>query len=82
MCRYIKGATDATAPPVDPKAPKAQNSEEAAFGTYASQGGEKFVYRVKKKGSFGGYKIISEDTGGVLSREELLEKRSKKKSDR
>jgi hypothetical protein len=32
-------------------------AEEAAFGTYASQGGEKFVYRVKKEGAFGGYKV-------------------------
>lgn len=31
--------------------------EEDAFGTYASQGGEKFVYRVKKEGGFGGYKV-------------------------
>ena len=56
--------------------------EEDAFGTYASSGGEKFVYRVKKTGSFGGYKIVTEDTNSSTSREQLLDMRSKKKSDR
>lgn len=56
--------------------------EEEAYGTYASQGGQKFTYRVKKPGAFGGYKIVTEDTGGSLSREELLNQRSKKKADR
>ena len=31
-----------------------------AFGTYASAGGDKLVYRVKKTGAFGGYKIVTE----------------------
>lgn len=56
--------------------------EENAFGTYASKGGEQFVYRVKKEGAFGGYKIITESTQSTLSREELLDMRKKKKSDR
>ena len=56
--------------------------EEEAFGTYASQGGSKFTYRVKKDGAFGGYKIVSESTNNQLSREELLDKRTKKKADR
>ena len=47
-----------------------------------NEGGEKFVYRVKKTGSFGGYKIVSEDTNTVKTREDLLNMRSKKKSDR
>ena len=38
--------------------------------------------RVKKTGSFGGYKVITENNQSVKSREELLEMRSKKKSDR
>ena len=58
--------------------------EVEAFGTYASGGGEKFVYRVKKEGAFGGYKIVTEDVskGNAKSREELLDMRTKKKSDR
>ena len=35
-----------------------QNSQ--AFGTYASSGGTKLTYRVKKSGTYGGYKIITE----------------------
>jgi hypothetical protein len=61
---------------------KRNKAEEAAFGTYASQGGSKFTYRVKKESAFGGYKIVTESTDGALSREELLDKRTKKKSDR
>ena len=59
-----------------------QDSEEAAFGEYVSQGGTKAVYRVKKTGPHGGYKMITEDTRTNTSREELLFMRSKKKSDR
>lgn len=62
---------------------KKHKTEEAAFGTYASAGGEKFVYRVKKKSAFGGYTVVTEDVaGGGKSREELLDMRKKKKSDR
>lgn len=61
---------------------KKHKLEENAFGTYASKGGEQFVYRVKKEGAFGGYKIVTERTGSALSREELLDMRKKKKSDR
>jgi hypothetical protein len=56
--------------------------EENAFGTYASKNGTQFTYRVKKDGAFGGYKIVTESTSSSLSREELLDKRTKKKSDR
>eukprot|EP01038_Epipyxis_sp_PR26KG_P016371 gene16371-22316_t len=63
---------------------KKHKVEVDAFGTYASEGGQKFVYRVKKGGSggFGGYKVITETTDRQLSREELLDKRLSKKSDR
>lgn len=81
---YIKAPKD----PVnnDDKEQKAierkHKAEESAFGTYASKGGEQFVYRVKKEGAFGGYKIMKESTNSTLSREELLDMRKKKKSDR
>jgi hypothetical protein len=89
---------------------KKHKVEEEAFGTYASQGGEQFVYRVKKTGGFGGYKVrkfvfpvwrhipvvthaslhfshayvqvITESTNKTMTREDLLQMRSKKKSDR
>lgn len=63
---------------------KADSMEENAFGTYASAGGEKIVYRVKKPGAHGGYTIITENnkSGDTLSREDLLNIRSKKKADR
>lgn len=51
-----------------------------AFGTYGSS--SKVVYRVKKGGAYGGYKIVTEDAEGELSRTELLEKRMQFKSDR
>ena len=37
-----------------------RDSEEAAFGTYAGQGGTMFTYRVRNQGSFGSYKIVTE----------------------
>ena len=66
---------------------KADALEESAFGTYASSGGEKIVYRVKKPGAHGGYTIVTEtnsssNSGGLKSREDLLNIRSKKKADR
>ncbi len=61
---------------------KKHKVEENAFGTYASAGGEKFVYRVKKKSAFGGYTVVTESTASTKSREELLDMRKKKKSDR
>lgn len=61
---------------------RAHKTEEEAFGTYASKGGNVFNYRVKKAGAFGGYKIVSESTNGEKSREDLLDARTKKKSDR
>lgn len=56
--------------------------EDKAFGTYGGGGGTKLVYRVKKGGTYGGYKIVTEDTGAALSRTELLERRLQHKSDR
>ena len=53
-----------------------------AFGTYSGSLGTKVVYRVKKPGVYGGYKIVTEDAGDQLSRTELLEQRLKHKSDR
>jgi hypothetical protein len=62
---------------------KDAETEVSAFGTYASDGGEKFVYREKKSGSaYGGYKIITQKIDKASSREELLDMRTKKKSDR
>lgn len=82
--RYIrapKEAKPATAAGGD-EAARARSREDSANGTYASNGGEKFVYRVKKEGSFGGYKIVTETTTSKTDREALLDMRSKKKSDR
>ncbi len=82
--RYIKAPKDEE----DESAKAAQvtqkkhRAEEEAFGTYASAGGSKFTYRVKKNSAFGGYKIVTESTNKEMSREELLEMRAKKKSDR
>lgn len=58
--RYIKAPKDPNAPVADTRPKGSAYSEEAAFGTYASAGGEKFTYRVKKTGSFGGYQIVTE----------------------
>lgn len=83
--KYIKAPKDASKEmekEKDDKHSKLKKIEEDAFGTYASSCGEKFVYRVKKEGAFGGYKIVTEDTKSALSREQLLDKRTKKKSDR
>ena len=62
---------------------KKHADEVAAFGTYASKGGEEIVYRVKKPGAYGGYAIVKESSReGAKSREELLDFRTKKKADR
>lgn len=63
-------------------AKKRRDEERAAFGTYASDGGKTFTYRVKKEGAYGGYKIVTEHLDGGRTREDLLEMRAKKKSDR
>jgi len=65
----------------NPKGEKRKDDEALAYGTYGSKGGQELVYRVKKDGAFGGYKIVKENTDNA-SRENLLEQRSKKKSDR
>lgn len=53
MCARVRGGTHTTTKIYNP-----QNSQ--AFGTYASSGGTKLTYRVKKSGTYGGYKIITE----------------------
>ena len=84
--RFIKAPKEAgkEAENSSNKKAKSNAAEVAAFGTYASQSGEKFVYRAKKKGSnaSGGYAIFTEETGGAATREDLLVKRMQKKSDR
>ena len=58
------------------------DAEEAAFGTYASSGGTKLVYREKVAGAAGSYRIVEKTLKTAVSRESLLQMRSKKKSDR
>jgi hypothetical protein len=65
----------------NPKGEKRKDEEALAYGTYGSKGGQELVYRVRKDGAFGGYKIVKENASNA-SREHLLEQRSKKKSDR
>lgn len=82
--RYIKAPKDETNEEDKARSEtlKAHKMEEAAFGTYASEGGTKLTYRVKSSTAFGGYKIVTETTSSAMSREQLLEMRAKKKSDR
>jgi hypothetical protein len=87
MYRFIKAPEEAVNSNTREETNKAKKEKEnekekAAFGTYASQGGQQFVYRVKKGGAFGGYKIVTETTNTALDRESLLDMRTKKKSDR
>ena len=58
------------------------DAEELAFGTYASKGGTKLVYREKIAGAAGTYRIVEKTLKTAVSRESLLQMRSKKKSDR
>ena len=58
------------------------DAEEQAFGTYASAGGNRLVYREKLPGAAGTYRIVEKQMKGSVSREQLLSLRSKKKSDR
>jgi len=65
------------------KKERADKAEASGVGTYASQGGSVFTYRVKKEGASGGYKIVTESlAGGGVTRGDLLEMRAKKKADR
>jgi hypothetical protein len=64
------------------KREKAYHAEKEAVGTYASDGGTMFTYRVKKEGAAGGYRIVTERTSGEVTRGDLLDMRSKKKADR
>eukprot|EP00940_MAST-03C_sp_MAST-3C-sp2_P001484 g1484.t1 len=65
------------------KKKRKMNEERSAFGTYAAMTneGSSFTYRVKKKGLGTSYKVVTV-RAGEHSREELLNMRSKKKSDR
>jgi hypothetical protein len=62
--RYIKAPKDASSdlPELRAAAEATREAarEAASVGTYASEGGGKFVFRVKKEGAHGGYKIITE----------------------
>eukprot|EP01034_Spumella_vulgaris_P028517 gene28517-35388_t len=62
--KYIKAPKDAVnlEEIAQKETSKKHKVEENAFGTYASAGGEKFVYRVKKKSAFGGYTVVTEST--------------------
>lgn len=85
LFKYIKAPKDRVeeeSKSIKQEMEKKRKMEEEAFGTYASNSGEKIVYRVKKTGSFGGYKIITETSNENISRGSLLDIRSKKKSDR
>eukprot|EP01031_Cornospumella_fuschlensis_P029331 gene29331-35407_t len=82
--RYIKAPKDELSQEEQARkeVQRQHQAEQQAFGTYASAGGTQFNYRVKKDGAYGGYKIISESTNSEMTREELLQMRAKKKSDR
>jgi hypothetical protein len=92
LCRFIKCPKDPNAKSSvestdETAAFKLKSQEqvvaEVALGgvvTYAATATT--VYRVKKEGAFGGYKVVSESAAGAGSRESLLDQRSKKKSDR
>ena len=59
--------------------------EDGAVGDYAGGGGTTLVYRTRKKGAVGGsngWKIVTEKLAEPKTRTELLEMRSKYKSDR
>ena len=86
LFRYVKapeaeGHKERAAEMLESKKRKKVQDEDAAFGTYAGAGGTKFTYRERKKIGTG-YLIKTEETGAELSRSELMEMRSKKKSDR
>mmetsp|Transcript_27947 Transcript_27947/g.83757 ORF Transcript_27947/g.83757 Transcript_27947/m.83757 type:complete len:216 (-) Transcript_27947:30-677(-) len=59
--------------------------EDGAVGDYAGGGGTTLVYRTRKKGAVGGsngWHIVTEQLSEAKTRTELLEMRSKYKSDR
>lgn len=57
-------------------------AEDQAFHTYSSEGGKVMRYRVKSKTAFGSYKVVQQDISKPMSRSDLLNQRSKHKSDR
>eukprot|EP01041_Mallomonas_annulata_P008215 gene8215-16890_t len=81
--KYIKAPKDQTDEQLDKekqKGSKKRDVEEEAYGTYASNGGQRLTYREKKPGAYGGYKIVHQETEKTMTREELLDQRSKKKA--
>ena len=66
------------------KRQRALKEEDAAFGTYKGDGGTTVTYRVRRGGAHGGYNIVTETVkaGESMSRAQLLDKRTKMKSDR
>lgn len=84
--RYVKapeaeGGEALAAEMAENQTKRKTQEEDAAFGTYAGQGGTKFTYRERKEIGTG-YLIKTEDTGSKLSRTELMNLRATKKSDR
>ena len=58
------------------------DAEKSAFGALAGKGGTEFTYREKKAGVHGGYRTVTTALDSSRSREQLLDMRSKKKSDK
>ncbi|CAM9610952.1 unnamed protein product [Ascophyllum nodosum] len=54
--------------------------EDSAFGTYAGAAGKRLVYR--ERTPQGNYRIIERTVDEVMTREQMLDMRSKKKADR
>jgi len=57
---------------------------DAASGVSSTSSSTKNTvqYRIKNAGGHGGYTLVNEEVGGDVSREEMLDMRGKKKSDR
>ena len=64
------------------KSAEADVAEVTQAGAFTSATNGNIVYRVKKDGAFGGYKVVTESISSSASRESMLDQRSKKKSDR
>lgn len=63
-------------------AAKRREDEKAAVGQLTSEGGTSYTYRERKEGTFGSYRVVTVKLDATKSREELLEMRSKMKSDK
>ena len=64
------------------KSAEADIAEVTQAGAFTSATNGNIVYRVKKDGAFGSYKVVTESISSSASRENMLDQRSKKKSDR